>query len=84
MRSKSIFLANPKYNEFHLLCDLAEANCDILGESYPELVSNLDRVKLILEFETESLRQQEMDGEKLWPLFVQEYPQVRMIQFLML
>ena len=56
---------------------MAKVNCDILGESNPELVSNLDRVKLILEVEADSLRQQEKEGEKLWPHFLKDYPQVK-------
>ena len=70
------FLSDPSYNECHLLSDLCKSNAEILGDSYPELVSNQSRVNLILEFETESLKQLESEGEKLWPNFVKEYPKV--------
>jgi|LakMenEpi03Aug12_release.lakeMendotaPanAssembly.Ray.scaffolds.fasta_scaffold1186781_1 hypothetical protein len=72
---KNLF-SDPSYNEFHLLSDLCSANSEILGSAYPELVSNLEKVKLILDFETDTLRQLESEGEKYWKNFVKEYPTV--------
>lgn len=74
--AKQNFIRNTErgYTEFHLLSDLCRANVDILGDAYPELVSNLDRVNLILEFEADSMRQQETEGKKFWSNLVREYP----------
>ncbi len=61
------------------MSDLCAANAEILGPAYPELCSNLDKVKLILGFEIETGRHLECEGEKIWPNFVNEYPRVNYI-----
>jgi hypothetical protein len=41
----------------------------------------VDKVEIILDFEYEILKQLELDGQKLWPKLVKEYPKVTNITF---
>ena len=55
-----------KIQRQELLINLCNVNAEILGEQYPELYENLDRVKLAIEFENEILMEREMTGLKAW------------------
>ena len=57
-----------------LLTNLCKVNSDILGEHYPELHQNFDRVKLAIEYENEILTKREMSGLKAWKQIAALHP----------
>lgn len=59
-----------------LLKDLCKLNAEILGEAHSEMLANMEKVEIILDFEHETLKQLELDGQKLWPKLVKDYPKV--------
>ena len=63
-----------KYSRTELLTNLCKVNSDILGEHYPELHENFDRVKLAIEYENEILTKREMTGLKEWKKIATEHP----------
>ena len=71
-----LVFTDSKFNDYLLLSELCTVNAEILGSAYPDLVQNLGKVKLILEFETEALRQLESEGKHFWQRLIREYPKV--------
>lgn len=59
-----------------LLKDLCKLNADILGEAHNEMLSQIEKVQIILDYEYDQLKQLELDGQKLWPRLLSEYPMV--------
>ena len=65
-----------KSKRAEVLSNLCTVNSNILGESYPELYENLDKVKLAIEYENEILIKREEIGRKAFLPLKEKCPQL--------
>ena len=74
---ESSFIPNSdKAKRAEILTNLCQINSDILGEQFPELYKNFDRVKIAIEYENEILSKREKSGKKSYQTLEVQHPEL--------